>query len=174
MPSLALLEFIPSAIKEALFVQHNGRTIRESPVAKKDWNIAMSAPTRIDHELPVTTENHLMGFLDSHHDCEELVLAMKHAGMATPVMHTFDGADGLASLHELLKGSWGEAEQAFYERALPELENGHSAICLEVADYDEAARIGKLAGPLGGRNFTHFGVLVDTGIETQGSAPQKG
>jgi len=126
----------------------------------------MAAPTKIGHNAPTTTDNHVMGFLDSRQDCEKLVDAMKREGLGSPVMHTFDGPGGLQALEEMLKGSWGEAEQAFFEKAHPELENGHSAIALEVADYDEAARIGKLAGGLGGRNFTHFGVMVDTGIET--------
>ncbi|HVJ67691.1 MAG TPA: hypothetical protein VM510_06900 [Caulifigura sp.] len=126
----------------------------------------MAAPMKIDHDLPETTENHVMGFLDSHHACEQLALAITRDGMRAPVMHTFDGKDGLGSLEELLKGSWGEAEQAFYEQAFPELENGHSAVCLAVTDLDEAARIAKLAGPLGGRGFTHFGVMVDTGLAT--------
>jgi hypothetical protein len=107
-----------------------------------------------------------MGFLDSRKDCESLIDSMKREGLGSPVMHTFDGPGGLQALEEMLKGSWGEAEQAFYEKALPELENGHSAISLEVADLEEATRIGKLAGQLGGRSFTHFGVMVDTGIET--------
>ena len=124
----------------------------------------MAAP--LGHNAPTTTDNHVMGFLDSRKACEALADAVKREGLGSPVMHTFDGPSGLGALEEMLKGSWGEAEQAFYEKALAELENGHSAICLEVADYDEAARIGKLAGPLGGRGFTHFGVMVDTGIET--------
>ena len=126
----------------------------------------MPEPTPLGHNNPTTTDNHVMGFLDSRKDCEALVDAMKREGLGSPVMHTFDGPGGLEALEEMLKGSWGEAEQAFYEKSLAELENGHSAICLEVADFDEAARIGKLAGPLGGRNFTHFGVMIDTGVET--------
>jgi len=126
----------------------------------------MPAQTPKAHNDPIRTENHLMGFLDSRSDCESLVALMKQQGIEVPLLLTFDGAGGLEALEEMLKGSWGEAEQAFYEKALPELENGHSAICLEVSDYDEAAKVGKLAGPLGGRGFTHFGVLVDTGVET--------
>ncbi len=126
----------------------------------------MPAPTPMGHNAPTSTDNHVIGFLDSRADCEALADAVKREGLGSPVMHTFDGAGGLAALEELLKGSWGEAEQALYEKALAELENGHSAVCFEVADFDEAARIGKLAGPLGGRSFTHFGVMVDTGIET--------
>jgi len=125
----------------------------------------MAAPTKMGHNAPTTTDNHVMGFLDSRAECDALLDAMKRQGLRVPVMHTFDGPGGLEALHEMLKGSWGEAEQAFYERAQPELENGHSAISFEVADYDEAARIGKLAGQHGGRGFTHFGVMVDTGIE---------
>jgi hypothetical protein len=115
---------------------------------------------------PTTTENHLMGFLDSRQQCDQLRESIRQSGLGTPAVYTFDGAAALPALEEMLKGSWGEAEQAFYERALAELENGHSAICVAVKDYDEAAAIGKLAGELGGRRFTHFGVLVDTGIET--------
>jgi hypothetical protein len=126
----------------------------------------MSGQTQTGHNAPTTTENHVMGFLDSRKDCEALVDAMKREGLGSPVMHTFDGLVGLEALEAMLKGSWGEAEQAFYEKALAELENGHSAISLEVPDLEEAARIGKLAGRLGGRSFTHFGVMVDTGIET--------
>ena len=123
----------------------------------------MPAQTR---NAPTTTENHVMGFLDSRQACESLVDAMKAKGLGAPVMHTFDGPGGLEALQEMLKGSWGEAEQAFFEKAQAELENGHSAISLEVADFNEAEQIGKLAGPLGGRNFTHFGVMVDTGLDT--------
>jgi hypothetical protein len=126
----------------------------------------MPAQTPTERNEPTKTDNHVMGFLDSRQECEALVAAMKREGLAVPVLLTFDGPGGLQALEEMLKGSWGEAEQAFYEKALAELENGHSAICLEVSDYDEAARIGKLAGQLGGRSFTHFGVMVDTGIET--------
>jgi hypothetical protein len=111
-----------------------------------------------------------MGFLDSRQACDALVGAVKRDGIAIPLVLTFDGPGGLEALEEMLKGSWGEAEQAFYEKALAELENGHSAICLEVADFETADRIGKLSGPLGGRSFTHFGVMVDTGIDT-GSKP---
>ncbi len=126
----------------------------------------MPAPVTDARDLPERTENHVMGFLDSRRDCEALAEAMRREELAGRSMVTFDGPAALPALEELLRGSWGEAEQAFYEKALAELENGHSAVCFEVGSFDDAERVGKLAGTLGGRSFTHFGMLVDTGIET--------
>ncbi len=113
-----------------------------------------------------TTDNHVLGFLDSPQACDELVVRMQRNGLPGMSVRTFTGPAGLAALEELLKGSWGEAEQAFYEKSLAELENGHAAIAIAVPDFETAMAIGKLAGPLGGRSFTHFGVMVDTGLET--------
>lgn len=126
----------------------------------------MPAPTHVERNKPVKTDDHVMGFLDSRSACEALMEAVKRDGLPVADMRSFDGSNGLAALEEMLKGSWGEAEQAFYEQALPELENGHSAVCIAVHDLEQAARIGKLAGALGGRSFTHFGTMVDTGLET--------
>ena len=126
----------------------------------------MPAPVTDARDLPERTENHVMGFLDSRQDCESLAEAMRREDLAGPSMVTFDGPAALPALEQLLKGSWGEAEQAFHEKALAELENGHSAVCFEVTSFEDAERVGKLAGMLGGRSFTHFGIMVDTGLQT--------
>jgi hypothetical protein len=107
-------------------------------------------------------QGHVVGFADSREMCDTIVDALEQSGFEESKLTVFAGDDGIHLLKRMMEGLWGESAQKFLQRAVEELEKGHSAICVEVRNLPEAREAALLAGRFGGHSFDHFGVFVDT------------
>ena len=116
-------------------------------------------------ELP-KPQGHAIGFADDPAACDAIDDALTGHGIDESKIVLLAGDTGVDQLMQMMKGSWGEAEQAFLNNGIAELHAGHFVICVEVNDFDEAKQIASIASRHGGRSFTHFGTFVDTSLPT--------
>lgn len=126
----------------------------------------MSTPTDAEpatvSELP-KLPGHTLGYIDSPAERAGLVQSLQLEGFASEAILTFEGAEGVALLAQMMEGSqWGESAQKVLKKGTDELLAGHSVFCVKVAGDEEAALVAAISTQLGGRSVTHFGVLVDT------------
>jgi hypothetical protein len=106
---------------------------------------------------------HTIGFVDSPTDCDALTQSLQQAGFPDTAITVLRGETGLELFNRLLEGSlWGEADEDVYKQGAIELTSGHSAVCVEVQDADEAARVASISTQHGGHGIYHFGTLTDT------------
>ena len=114
------------------------------------------------HEMP-DVQGHTMGFVNTPAALEGLTDALTAAGFSRDRIMTFSGQAGLQSLQEMLGDSqWGEIVEKFLKQGTAELQLGHSIVCVEVGDEQEAARVAEISTRHGGHSFVHFGLVVDT------------
>lgn len=116
-------------------------------------------------ELP-KPQGHAIGFADDQRACDAIDDALTAHGIDESKIILLAGNTGVEQLMQMMKGSWGEAEQAFLNNGIAELHAGHFVICVEADDFDEAKQIAAIASRHGGRSFTHFGTFVDTSLPT--------
>jgi len=111
-------------------------------------------------------QGHAIGFADSQQACDAIDEAFNGHGIPDSRIMLLAGEPGVTQLSQMMRGSWGEAEQHFLKDGISELHAGHFVICVEASDFDEARKIAALASRHGGRSFTHFGTFVDTSLPT--------
>jgi hypothetical protein len=114
-------------------------------------------------ELP-QPQGHVLGFVDSQVDFEAVNNDLNAEGVPDSRIMLLHGEDGKALLKRMMAGSWGESAQVAVQQGLAEMNDGHYAICVEVADHAEAVKVANIASRHGGHSFDHFGVLIDTRI----------
>lgn len=113
-------------------------------------------------ELP-KLPGHTLGYIDSPAACAGLVQSLQLEGFEGEHIMTFQGPKGVELLTQLMNGSqWGESAETVLKQGTNELLAGHSIFCVKVDGDKEAALVAEISTQLGGRNVTHFGVLVDT------------
>jgi len=63
----------------------------------------------------------------------------------------------------MMDGSqWGESAEKFLAQGRVELADGHSLVCVEVHNDEEAAQVADVLVLQGVHSIIHFGTLVDT------------
>lgn len=110
-----------------------------------------------------TARGHTIGFVETQSECAALILALNQAGYPGAQIMVFDGEAGVPLLESMLEGSlWGESAEEVLKQGTMELRDGHSVVCVEVQDAEEAATVAAVSTQHGGYSVYHFGSLVDT------------
>ena len=90
------------------------------------------------------------------------------AGVSASKITSLYGEDGIHLLERLKENTFffGDSEDDIIQLGIRELKQGHYAAAVEVADYQQASQIARLATPLGGHGFSYFGTWVSEQLTT--------
>ena len=104
----------------------------------------------------------VIGFFDQKTECDAFAEAVLAAGHPASQIESLYGQDGIRLLERLKENSFffGDSEDSVILLSIRELEQGHCAIAVDVADHQQAEQITSLAQPHGGHGFTYFGTWV--------------
>lgn len=110
----------------------------------------------------------VIGFLDGKAEFEAFTEAVRAAGYPALKITSLYGDDGIQLLGRLKNTSFffGDSEDSVIQLSINELEQGHYAAAVEVADHKQAVHIASLAKPHGGHSFTYFGTWVTEQLST--------
>jgi hypothetical protein len=110
----------------------------------------------------------IIGFMDGKAEFEAFAEAVRAAGFPGAKITSLYGQDGIQLLERLKENSFffGDSEDSVIQLSIRELEQGHYAAAVEVADHQQAVEIANLAKPLGGHGFTYFGTWVSEQLST--------
>jgi hypothetical protein len=120
------------------------------------------APPDDVQELP-QLQGHTIGFVDTQAECEAMTLALNQAGFSNAAITVLHGEVEVPLLESLMDGSsWGESAEEVLKQGTLELRSGHSVVCIEVQNAEEAATVAAVSTQCGVRSIYHFGIMVDT------------
>lgn len=113
-------------------------------------------------EISLPEDCHVVGFVDSRQQIDEITAALKEAGYSESKIVVLSGKDG----RELLerddnKFYFGDGEDKILEHALVEIEKGHFVLGVAVEDRDGAAQVAQIGASRGGRQFSYFGTWIN-------------
>lgn len=110
----------------------------------------------------------VIGFIDAKAEFEAFAKAVQAAGYPDSKISSLYGVDGIRLLERLKQSSFffGDSEDSVIQLSISELEQGHYAASVEVADHEHAVQIANLAKPHGGHNFSYFGTWVSEQLST--------
>jgi len=115
----------------------------------------------VNQDLPAP-QGHAIGFADSQADCDAITGGLNLAGFPDDKITVLNGEDGIHLLQRMMSSSlWGEAVETLMKDGTLELNKGHFALIIDTEDRNAAVRAATIAARHGGRNFNHFGLLVD-------------
>ena len=124
----------------------------------------MSVSPKKDHgqELSLPQDGHVIGFVDTKPQLDEISAALKQAGYQASQIVVLSGKDG----QELLerddnKFYFGDGEDDVLDQALGEIVAGHFVLAVDVKDQAAAAQVAQIGEPLGGRRFSYFGTWIN-------------
>jgi len=101
-----------------------------------------------------------MGFIDEDRD---LIPALENSGVEPHRVFLLRGPNDLEAFEIMMDGSqWGESAEKFLAQGRVELADGHSLVCVEVHNDEEAAQVADVLVLQGVHSIIHFGTLVDT------------
>jgi hypothetical protein len=104
----------------------------------------------------------VIGFISGKAEFEAFTKAVLAAGYSPPQITSLFGDDGIQLLERLKKDNFffGDSEDGVIKLGIRELQQGHYAAAVEVADHHQAVQIESLAEPHGGHSFSYFGTWV--------------
>jgi len=104
----------------------------------------------------------VIGFIDDKSEYEAFAKAVLAAGFPAAAITALYGEEGIHLLQRLKDNSFffGDSEDNVIHLSIRELEQGHYAAAVEVADRQQAVQIADLAKPYGGHGFKYFGTWV--------------
>jgi hypothetical protein len=109
-----------------------------------------------------TPEGQAIGFVDTKEQFDAVTQALKASGYTDSKIIALQGEDGIAMLERVRNTfNFGDGEDAIMEFSINELRAGHFAQCIDAHDREAALQAVSLAEPLGGHNFSYFGVWMN-------------
>ena len=104
----------------------------------------------------------VIGFIDSKAEFEAFAEAVQAAGYPASMLTSVYGEDGIRLLERLKENNFffADSEDSIIQLSIRELEQGHYAAAVDVADHQQAEQIASLAKPHGGHSFSYFGTWV--------------
>lgn len=129
----------------------------------------MSCEPTADHGQRIAPPaGKVIGFIDGKADFEAFAEAVRIAGYPDSKITSLYGEDGIHLLQRLKDTSFffGDAEDSVIQLSIKELEQGHYAAAVDVADHHQAVQIASLAKPHGGHGFSYFGTWINEQLST--------
>ena len=123
----------------------------------------MTLEPLVDHGQTIAPPaGKVIGFFDTKTELEAFAEAVRAADYPTSQIESLYGQDGIRLFERLKENSFffGDSEDSVIQLSIRELEEGHCAVTVDVADHQEAEQITSLAKLHGGHGFTYFGTWV--------------
>ena len=110
----------------------------------------------------------VIGFIDSKAEFEAFAEAVQAAGYPASKLTSVYGEDGIRLLERMKENNFffADSEDSIIRLSIRELEQGHYAAAVDVADHQQAEQIASLAKPHGGHSFSYFGTWVSEQLST--------
>lgn len=125
----------------------------------------MSDSQVIPQQMPSAPKGHLIGFVDTQAQCDNIVTALNASSVEAERIHVLHGETGRDAFDVMMKGfQWGEEAERILKEGELELDAGHFVLCIEAKERGEGLRTAVIAQQHGGHGFGHFGTVLDERI----------